>query len=105
LFAEETKKEAVQQNIFKNDSRFKIRSAGLSPKSERKITENDILWSDLIFVMETNQRNMINEVYGHINIPKTVSLEIPDDYEYLDEELIALLEDRMNDSIKSIYSL
>jgi predicted protein tyrosine phosphatase len=41
--------------IFKNDNRFNIRSVGLSPKSERQIKENDINWSDLIFVMEDGQ--------------------------------------------------
>ncbi len=44
------------EHIFKNDPRFNIRSAGLSPKSDRKISESDLHWADLVFVMEPAQR-------------------------------------------------
>ena len=47
------KRSRTAEYIFKNDSRFNIRSAGLSPKSERKITEKDVNWADFIFVMES----------------------------------------------------
>ena len=37
------------EHIFKNDSRFNIRSVGLSPKSDRKISEKDILGKFQVF--------------------------------------------------------
>jgi len=37
------KRSRTAEYIFKNDNRFNIRSAGLSPKSDRKISENDFL--------------------------------------------------------------
>lgn len=49
------KRSRTAEHIFKNDYRFSIRSAGLSPKSERKISENDLNWADLVLVMETEQ--------------------------------------------------
>jgi protein-tyrosine phosphatase len=49
------KRSRTAEHIFKNDSRFNIRSAGLSSKSDRKISENDLHWADLVFVMETEQ--------------------------------------------------
>ncbi len=42
--------------IFKNDNRFNIRSVGLSPKIDRKISEYDLNRAALVFVMETGQR-------------------------------------------------
>ncbi|MFD2866256.1 hypothetical protein [Mucilaginibacter antarcticus] len=33
------------------------RSAGLSPKSDRKISENDLSWASLVLVMETDHRS------------------------------------------------
>ena len=45
------KRSRTAEHIFKNDNRFNIRSAGLSPKSDRKISENDLIWAALIFVM------------------------------------------------------
>ena len=50
--------------IFKNDSRFNIRSAGLSPKSDRKLTVNDLRWATITLVMETDHRARIKEMYS-----------------------------------------
>ena len=38
------KRSKTAEYIFKNDNRFNVRSAGLSPKSDRKISENDLHW-------------------------------------------------------------
>lgn len=93
------KRSRTAEYIFKNDSRFAIRSAGLSPKSDRKISENDLNWADLIVVMEKNQRTKISETYTHLFLPKIEILEIPDDYEFMDEELIEMLTERINESL------
>jgi len=99
------KRSRTAEYIFKNDDRFFIRSVGLSPKSERKISEQDIVWTDLIFVMEHGQKARILEAYRHMHCPAIEVLNIEDEYEYLDEELIELLRDRMNESLKVIYGV
>lgn len=91
--------------IFKNDHRFSIRSVGLSPKSERQIKEKDIHWSDFIFVMEDGQYLRIASMYRHFDLPSVDVLHIPDDYEYLDEELVELLTDRINSTLRIEFSL
>jgi predicted protein tyrosine phosphatase len=99
------KRSRTAEHIFKNDNRFNIRSAGLSPKSERKISENDLNWADLVFVMETNQRAKIWEVYDHLELPNIEILHIPDDYEFMDEELVEILNDRINDALKRVFNV
>jgi predicted protein tyrosine phosphatase len=99
------KRSRTAEHIFKNDNRFNIRSAGLSPKSDRKISENDLNWADLVFVMETNQRAKIWEVYSHVELSNIEILHIPDDYEFMDEELVDILNDRMNDALVRIYNI
>ena len=89
--------------MFKNDGRFNIRSAGVSPKSDRKISENDLNWADLVLVMETAQRAKIWELYRHLELPAVEILDIPDDYEFMDEELVEMLSDRINDVLKDHY--
>ncbi len=84
------------EHIFKNDSRFDIRSVGLSPKSERQIRDLDIDWSDLIMVMEDDQGDRINKHYMHLDLPFVEVLHIPDEFGYLDKELMILLEDKIN---------
>ena len=82
--------------LFKNDSRFGIRSVGLSPRSERQIKENDISWANIILVMEDAHSGRIQELYRHCDIPEMHVLHIEDEYDYLDDELIEMLHDRID---------
>lgn len=91
--------------IFKNDDRFNIRSAGLSPKSDRKISENDLNWAGLAMVMENNQRAKLKEMYEHLQLPKIEVLHIADDYEFMDDELVQLLNDRVNAIVLANYNI
>jgi predicted protein tyrosine phosphatase len=86
--------------IFKNDDRFNIRSARLSPKSDRKISENDLNWADLILVIETRQRVKLRELYMNLELPDIEILDIPDNFEFMNEELVQLLTERINDRLK-----
>jgi predicted protein tyrosine phosphatase len=99
------KRSRTAEHIFKNDTRFSIRSAGLSPKSDRKISENDLNWADLVFVMETEQRAKIWGLYRHMELPTIEVLNIPDDYEFMNEELVEMLSDRMNDTLNLVYNI
>lgn len=93
------------EHIFKNDDRFNIRSAGLSPKSNRKLSEKDLSWADLILVMEADHRSKIKELYKYAQLPTIIVLSIPDEYEYMDEELVGILDDKVNDILKLNYNL
>lgn len=99
------KRSRTAEHIFKNDNRFNIRSAGLSPKSDRKISENDLKWADLVFVMETSHRAKIRELYRHLYLPSVEVLHIADDYEFMDDELIEILTDKINDSLRTAYDI
>lgn len=99
------KRSRTAEHIFKNDNRFNIRSAGLSPKSDRKISENDLNWADLVFAMETGQRAKIRELYRHMKLPKIEILNIADDYEFMNEELVEMLTERINDNLKINYQI
>lgn len=99
------KRSRTAEHIFKNDDRFNIRSAGVSPKSDRKISEKDLNWADLVFVMETEQRAKIQELYRNLDLPKIEILNIADDYEFMDDELVELLTDKINDTLKISYHI
>jgi protein-tyrosine phosphatase len=91
------------EHIFKNDNRFQIRSAGLSSKSDVQISEKLIKWADIIFVMDNGRRNRIRSQFRSLGLPEIHTLDISDDYEYLDEELINMLDTRINGTLKAIY--
>lgn len=82
-----------------------IRSAGLSPKSDRKLQQSDVDWSDLIFVMDDEQRKRVRSLYRGNDIPKIIVLHIDDIYEYRDPELVELLLDRIDEGIESEFKL
>lgn len=99
------KRSRTAEHIFKNDFRFNIRSAGLSPQSNRKISENDLNWADLVLVMETDQKTKIRKVYQHLELPPIEVLDIADDYEFMDEELVDTLKVKMNALLAVNYEL
>jgi protein-tyrosine phosphatase len=82
--------------LFKNDKRLRIRSVGLSPKSERQISERDIEWSDIILVMEDSHASRIGKLYRHMDVPPIDIMFIDDIYAYRDPELVELLERHIN---------
>ena len=43
--------------------------------------------------------------YRYLNIPPIEILHIEDDYEYLDDELVELLKDRINSTLKIVYKI
>jgi len=99
------KRSKTAEHIFRNDSRFSIRSAGLSPKSTHKISEADLKWADLVFVMETDHRKKIEELYRNLELPIIHVLDIDDDYEFMDEDLIEMLRDGINDKLVALYQI
>ncbi len=68
-----------------------VRSAGVSESSKRRISENDLCWADLVLVMERKHAARIRFQFPTESIPPMRSLDIPDDYEFMDAELVELL--------------
>ncbi len=79
--------------IYRNDARLIARSAGVSSKSSRQISDKDLDWADLVLVMERKYKSRILGTFrDHPNLPPIVSLDIPDNYERMNSELVALIE-------------
>ncbi|GAB4036855.1 low molecular weight protein tyrosine phosphatase family protein [Spirosoma jeollabukense] len=83
--------------IYKNHPSHTAKSAGTEPSARIKLTVKLIDWADLIFVMEKRHKQRIaDKLSDAIPSKQRVVLNIPDDYRYMDEELI--------ESIKSSVS-
>jgi predicted protein tyrosine phosphatase len=83
------------ERIYKNDERIEVRSAGMSGKSSHPISDNDVEWADLILVMESGYKSRISGLFRDFSLPKIENLDIPDEYQYMDEELIEIIENRV----------
>jgi len=68
-------------------------SAGLAPDAEVRVSAEQLDWATLIFVMEKNQRSKLTRQYRQVLAGKrVVCLDIPDDYSYMQPELVSLLQ-------------
>lgn len=72
---------------------YSARSAGTSPNAKKTISIADIKWADIIIVMEQKHKNRIISKFTRLLENKKIHiLDIPDEYKYMDPELIALIE-------------
>jgi predicted protein tyrosine phosphatase len=55
--------------------------------------------------METDHRAKIRELYRHIELPTIEVLHIPDEYEFMDSELVDILTDKVNDALERHWGL
>jgi len=71
-------------------------SAGLNNDAENPLTREQVQWADVIFVMEKAHRNKLSAKFkASLSGKRVVCLDIPDEYEYMDANLIKLLRVRV----------
>lgn len=84
------------ETIYKNHDFINAKSAGTSPSARIKINQKHIDWADLIFVMEKKHRQLIEQKFGNeLDRQKIIVLGIPDEYRYMDQELIEELQTKV----------
>ena len=89
---------ATAHELYKDDKRFLVSSAGTDSEASNPINENILEWADSILVMEKHHRNFIRKKFPSIyNSKKIACMYIPDEYDFMDEDLIAILKDRFED--------
>lgn len=85
------------EEIWRKDPNFNVRSAGTSSKAKRTVNSADVRWADIIFVMEKKHKNKLVAEFARMLDHKTIYvLDIPDDYQYMDPELVSELEARVH---------
>jgi len=81
------------ESIWRKQAGFNAKSAGTSPKAKRTVGEADIRWADVIFVMEQKHKNRLKSEFSRLLEYKGIYvLDIPDEYQYMEPELIEELE-------------
>jgi predicted protein tyrosine phosphatase len=70
-----------------------VRSAGTSTSARKTVNTKDIQWADTIFVMEEKHKRRLKAEFSRLLNYKDIQvLDIPDEYQYMDEELIDILD-------------
>jgi predicted protein tyrosine phosphatase len=89
---------ATAHAIYAEDERFDIQSAGTSTAAKVVISRELLEWADSVVVMEKHHRNTIRKLFPDLyQTKKIVCLYIPDDYDFMQPELIDLLKAKFED--------
>ncbi len=84
------------EQIFSGNKDIEVASAGTNHDAEVPVTAELIEWADLIFVMERSHRSKLQKRFKAVlKSKRLVCLDIPDDFEFMDPELIRILESRL----------
>ncbi|MBS0660644.1 MAG: protein tyrosine phosphatase [Verrucomicrobia bacterium] len=80
------------ERLFAGVPGYEVRSAGTEPGARMRVTPGLLGWAEAIFVMEPAHRRILQERFaGELADRTLVVLHIPDEFEYLDDELIEVL--------------
>lgn len=81
------------EQIFASWPGIETDSAGLGGDATVPLSSEQIAWADIIFVREKAHRNRLSSKFKRfLNGKRVICLDIPDDYEYMQPDLIKLLE-------------
>lgn len=82
--------------VFSGYPGVEARSAGVGKEATVPVNAELLDWADLIFVMEKRHRNIIHSRFKEIYQRKRIlCLYIPDEFEFMDPELVGLLEEKV----------
>ena len=85
------------EHLFTNIPGISVRSAGTSESARVKVSAKDILWAEKIFVMEKKHQEILKQRFPQeISGKKIICLHIPDEYQYMDEELVQILKETVS---------
>ncbi len=84
------------EQVFARRGDIEVASAGTNVDAIEPLTGELVAWADVIVVMEKAHRAKVQRKFRqHLNGQRMICLDIPDDYEFMDPELVGLLETRM----------
>lgn len=84
------------EQVFSRRADIEVLSAGLDPTCGNPVTSELVEWADIIFVMEQTHRSKLSRRFRtSLKTARVICLGIPDDYEFMDPDLVRILEARV----------
>lgn len=81
------------EQVFADWPGVETSSAGLNHDAENPLTPELLEWADIVFVMETAHRSKLSARFKpHLGQARVICLGIPDEYGFMDADLIRLLQ-------------
>lgn len=81
------------EQLWRRHPLVAARSAGTSPNARHRVSVDDIAWADVILVMEEKHKSRLMAEFTRMLDGKPIHvLDIPDEYKYMDAELVEELQ-------------
>ena len=91
------------EQVFADWPHVETSSAGLGNEAGNPVSPELLQWAELIFVMEKAHRIKLSSKFKKfLGGKRVICLDIPDDYEYMDPNLIALLRKKVTPFLPSV---
>ena len=79
--------------VFRDTPGWEVASAGTDERAVTPLTRDLLEWADVAVCMQKRHQDMIRTVFrGALSNERILTLGIPDDYEFMNADLVALLE-------------
>lgn len=92
------------ERLYRNDPRIEVRSAGVRAEANRRVGEKDLAWADIVFVMEPEHKRWIATRFEGMDLPAIEVLDIPDEFEVMDPELMAILKSLLDPEFERLLA-
>lgn len=84
------------EEIFAANEGIETASAGLNRDADVPVTRELLEWAEIVFVMERAHRERLERRFRTaLRHCRVVCLDVPDRYEFMDPELVAMLRERV----------
>jgi predicted protein tyrosine phosphatase len=81
------------EQVFRRHPALAVRSAGTSASARRQVSHIDLAWAAVVIVMESKHKSRLLAEHACTLAGKPLHvLDIPDDYRFMDPELVDLLQ-------------
>ncbi|HVL66463.1 MAG TPA: hypothetical protein VM364_04285 [Vicinamibacterales bacterium] len=88
---------ATAERLFCKRPDLDVRSAGTEDSALVRVNQRMLDWAEKIFIMDATQAEALEQMFpGHPSLGRMVCLDIPDDFTFLQPELVQLLEERVS---------
>ena len=95
------RRSATAERLFCKREGLDVRSAGIGPDALVRVNARMVEWADSIFVMEEAHGRALEQMFpGQAALKRIISLDIPDDYGFLDPKLVDLLNSRVTQHLQ-----
>jgi predicted protein tyrosine phosphatase len=84
------------EQVFSGYPGIECESAGTNNGADNPLTPELVEWAEVIFVMEKSHRNKLTKKFrSFLKNKRIICLEIPDQYDFMDPELVQLLKTKV----------